>query len=254
MSYRQYDRDQRRCEPAPCPCPDICEERPLRVITSTLVPSIAPGIIADTTVALSDAPEYRPDWNVCNRRRVCVSVNATLTGGTVPNAVTLILGAVYDGAPGQYYPIETTVRPVVVPAGATVNATFNACTDLDNRRYLYVAIGYVTGVTPAPGAGVVYTPPVAPLTNVTVSLFNSVDYPVVRGEQAGSSYGDYQGEGYGYDDGYDKCNKCNTCYQPEDKCGCKKKRYYKKDDYKKDYHHKKDHHKKDDCGCKKSRH
>lgn len=156
-----------------CPPPRV----PLQTLYATLEPSVdtADGYIADVLVPLDPtAPQdeqYRPPYDPCDQREVCVSASVVVTGGTATQVVTLGFGVKYDSGFNQFYPVEPDCapQPITVPAGQTVTLNFSSCAKLDKSRILFVYLKYYTGETPTTG-GIIYTPPTT-TTNVTVNVY-----------------------------------------------------------------------------------
>lgn len=166
-----------KCKEPECDCRCIEKaEQPLRVVEANFTPSTEPGIVASARFDLSNTPEYRPEWNVCSRRDVQIRVNVNLEGGTAPQALAIRAGVVYDTAPGDVYEFDRS-DPFVVLAGSTGLFTASLHADLDKDRIVQVDIIYLTGVTPAPGAGVTYIPPVDPAVDIKASIYFSKKYP-----------------------------------------------------------------------------
>ena len=169
---------QRLCD---CRCAESSEETPLAIIQANFTPSTDPGVIATAKIPLSTDPEYRPEWNVCERREVVVRINTNLLGGSAAQTVIARIGVFYDVGPNQFYVIKDS-QPFNVGAGQNTVFTTSLKTDLDKDRIILVELLYFSGETPAPGAGVTYIPPIPPATDITVSIFYSKKYPSEHGE------------------------------------------------------------------------
>ena len=158
-----------------CRCRDLIEQ-PIRVIDANLVASTVPGVVASARIELSSTPQYRPKFDVCNRRQVVVSVSPHLIGGTAAQTL-LIRGSVfYDNGANDVYLFEES-QYFVVRAGEDAIHNYTLRADLDKDRILLIEVLYAAGETPAPGAGVTYVPPVAPANDVNVSIYYSKKYP-----------------------------------------------------------------------------
>lgn len=146
--------------------------------------SAVDGVIASTQINLNDDPVYRnEDFNVCRRREVVVTAQIEVIGGTSAQAVQLVGGVFYDTGAQDYFVFDRS-DPVIVPAGATQTLNLKVRGDLDDNRILYVALEYLTGETPLPGAGVTYVPPAGTdPSNVLVSIYPSKRYPTIQDEQ-----------------------------------------------------------------------
>ena len=142
-----------------------------------LVPSNVTGEIAAVTFNLSATPEYIAPFEYCDRRKVCFEANVILTGGTQNNIIDLEGSVFYGTGANQSYPIAEKSDPITILMGQTVAVTLKFCTDLDKDRIVRIALKYVSGVTPALGAGVTYTAPVPATPNLTASLYPSEQYP-----------------------------------------------------------------------------
>lgn len=173
-----------KCPEPICDCRSKCRDpEPLAVREGLLEASLVDGVIASTQINLNDDPVYRnKDFNVCRRREVVVTAQVEVIGGTSAQAVRLVGGVFYDTGASDYYIFDYS-EPVIVPAGATQILNLKVKGDLDDNRILYVALEYLTGETPLPGAGVTYVPPTGTdPSNVLVSIYPSKKYPTIQDE------------------------------------------------------------------------
>lgn len=165
------DKDEYKPKCPPCPKPETPESTLLGILEPVEQPNTE-ALIAEAIVNLSATPQFRPEWNVCDERKVCVNSRITLVGGATAQVISFGAGVKYDSGDNQYYDIsmDCPLQPVAIAPGETKTLTFSFCTKLNKDRILYIYARYFTGSTPAVPDRVTYAPPEEP--NVIVTVFN----------------------------------------------------------------------------------
>jgi hypothetical protein len=151
-------------------------EQPRQVIEANLAPSTAPGVVASARIDLSNTPQYRPPFDVCDRREVVVTVSPHLIGGTAPQVLAIRGSVYYDDGVNDTFVFDQS-ESFIVKAGEDGIFTHTIRGDLDKDRILLIEVIYVTEVTPPPGSGVTLVPTVPPAADVVVSIYDSKEYP-----------------------------------------------------------------------------